>query len=260
MTNTETDLKPCCAHKEVAEYRESKNGIVYRTYWACIQCRTEFAPIAATPDHGLDKVRYVLERCLHFKTNEGQKNLVKEALAILDGLSSPVVGNAVNDEAVVTLKAMIEKREDVGVENKTGWFAKELNALKAGLAALSTPISSEKDGNADGPLVCNTPYAREVLAQMIEQVRTEHAHNRCTIEGCGFLSQIADLAIRYATPPAAGWQIPDGWRTDDVLKFVRHIEILCQPTTKSPAQVVQKIWEFCQETKRVAPKPDETSK
>lgn len=53
--------------------------------------------------------------------------------------------------------------------------------------------------------------------------------------------------------PASGDAL-QGWRTDDVLAFVRHVQILCQPTTKTAESVIQKIWEFCQETINTAPK------
>ncbi len=60
------------------------------------------------------------------------------------------------------------------------------------------PVQS---ADVEGPLVCNSPYARQVLQDMIEQVQEEHANNKCTIEGCSFLAQIADLAIIYAHLP-----------------------------------------------------------
>lgn len=37
---------------------------------------------------------------------------------------------------LATLNKLIEQREEVAVQNKTGWFARELSALKSGRDAL----------------------------------------------------------------------------------------------------------------------------
>lgn len=63
------------------------------------------------------------------------RELIDRALTPQSSADTPTP-NTPSAEALETLKAMIERREDVGVQNKNGWFAKELNALKAGLDAL----------------------------------------------------------------------------------------------------------------------------
>lgn len=47
MTDNPATVMPdrqCCSHMRVVPFREEKNGVVFKTWWACDLCRLEFVP------------------------------------------------------------------------------------------------------------------------------------------------------------------------------------------------------------------------
>lgn len=74
--------------------------------------------------NGLGKVRYALERCLHFKMNDGQENLIKEALSILDQQaeqSSPATSDAASCSS--TNASLNRQADPEGTPERGRWLA-----------------------------------------------------------------------------------------------------------------------------------------
>jgi hypothetical protein len=324
MTNTETDLKPTVHNITIdQDWRDTFDN------WSQLPDGEKVSIVLpATPDHGLDKVKELLEplrevemevvgcameccgnftdggECRGYCVVQGEPEYeprlacgpINEALAILDGLSSPVVGNAVNDgEALeqieaelknlrqcnagreysvadlMLLKNLLEQKRalttqssvdlgmvkdvlcdckqelwdewhgymsegdfenhylimdiDKAIKTLEQQAAPDLQSIEAAL----TPISTEKDGNAEG------------VAKFMEILDREPQHK----------PRLA--ALLSETPSAAGWQKKLRAKVE-AMKLPRKDSY--DPIVHHNNAVVQSVLDLIDE----APKPDETSK
>jgi hypothetical protein len=201
----------------------------------------------ATPDHGLDKARndalidldYIQNWSGSYGVTTDRFNNIRKAL------SSPVVGNAVNIDIDPNQFAVLLTHLREG-KKAASWMIDTLDYCFSRIVE-SHEAYTEKDGNADGvdlralkelvkgdcSLVNNTEkaVAYEVMDYLYER---------------GF--------IHNQTPPATGWQIPDGWQI-----------VPTEPTQEQMAAGMNadlnagNAVDVYQAMIGAAPKPDETS-